>query len=152
MATANGTLTPPSLNSSTSSTSITKRKRSHSSTELQANGATSEPTSEPAKSPDEDLQHLLEDILAVLRRFVMSSPISPTIILSQPVTNLNIDTGTNTNCSVAMIPNLPSLTFLLTLQQTDLLLENHRLSALNFPNAKNQRLSLAEYKTDHTLP
>jgi hypothetical protein len=74
MATANGTLTPLSLNSSTSSTSITKRKRSHSSTEPQANGAISEPTDEPAKSLDKDLQHLLEDILAVLRRFVFTNP------------------------------------------------------------------------------
>ena len=135
MATTNGTLTPPSLNSSTSSTSstsITKRKRSHSSTEPQANGAISEPTDEPAKSLDKDLQHLLEDILAVLRRFVMSSPIlGPTNTPSQPITNLNINTGTNINYSVAMIPSLPSLTFLLTLQRTDLLLENHRLSALN---------------------
>ncbi|OCK99328.1 uncharacterized protein K441DRAFT_673645 [Cenococcum geophilum 1.58] len=85
MATANGTLTPPSLNSSTSSTSITKRKRSHSSTELQANGATSEPADEPAKSPDKDLQHLLEDILAVLR----SHDTQPSIL------NLPINTLTN---------------------------------------------------------
>ncbi|OCL01698.1 hypothetical protein AOQ84DRAFT_306221 [Glonium stellatum] len=67
MATANGALTPPSLNSSTSSTSLSKRKRSNSSTELQINGAASKLTDEPATGPNKDLQRLLEDILAVLR-------------------------------------------------------------------------------------
>ncbi|KAF2501678.1 hypothetical protein BU16DRAFT_451222 [Lophium mytilinum] len=69
MATGNGILTPPSLDSSSSATSATKRKRSTSAATNQSGVASAEHQEGSPNSLDKGLQETLEDVFAILKSY-----------------------------------------------------------------------------------